>query len=214
MEENMEILNPEQPRDTRVLIVKWLKFLLTVQMTSWAVSVLSTLFMSLSGGVLIQLTGVAGKVLTLCVMAALFKLSSVNVRYRIAFIALLISAIGTIAESLIIAPNLMLVISLVSFAGSIAGLVAVYQEYHGHIEVASDAGDSELSRKWCSLFVWQVVIGVVISLISISVSVLGVAADADLEKLVRLLVPVISIPGFILEAIYIYYLKKTLALYE
>ena len=102
----------------------------------------------------------------------------------------------------------------VASIGSIAGLVAVYQEYHGHSEIAGDAGDSELSRKWCRLFVCQIVVGVVISLISISVSVLGVAADADMVKLASLLVPVISVPGLVLEAVYICYLKKTLALFE
>lgn len=214
MEENMDILNPEQPDNTRVLIVNWLKFLLTVQIISMTVSVLSTLFMSLSGGILTKLTGLASKALSLCVMVAMFRLSSANVRYRKAFIASVISAIGTIAENLTIGPNHMLVISLVSFAGSIAGLVAVYQEYRGHSEIAADAGDSELSRKWCSLFVWQVVVGVVISAITVFSVGIGAAAEAEMTNFVAILVSIAMIPGLVLQVIYLRYLKKTLAIIE
>ena len=211
MDEMMDLRNQD---DNRELLTKWLKLLLTVQIVSLAVSVVSTMLLLVPVGGLAKLTDLLGKVLGFCVILVLYKLSPVNERYRFAFIASLVAAAGTIAEQLTFGPGLALVVSLVSLAGSIGGIVALYQEYHGHSEIAEAAGASDLSRKWCSLFVWQFVVGLVISGVTIMVTMIGVAAETDLVRLVAILVPVVSVPALALEAVYLTYLKKTLALVE
>ena len=144
----------------------------------------------------------------------LYNLSPVNRRYRYAFVASLIAMVGSLAEKLTFGPGLAMVVSLVSFAGSIGGIVALYQEYYGHSEIAQMGRAPALRRKWCSLFVWQIVVGILISLVTFAVAMIGSAAEADLFKLVSNLVPVVSVPALALEAVYLSYLKKTLALYE
>ncbi len=211
MDEMMDLRNQD---DNRELLTKWLKLLLTVQIVSLAVSVVSTMLLLVPVGGLAKLTDLLGKVLSLCVIVVLYKLSPVNARYRFAFIASLVAAAGTIAEQLTFGPGLALVVSLVSLAGSIGRIVALYQEYHGHSEIAEAAGAPELSRKWCSLFVWQFVVGLVISGVTIMVTMIGVAAETDLVRLITILVPVVSVPALALEAVYLTYLKKTLALVE
>lgn len=214
MEEMITLKNQKEPEYGWDVLVKWLKFLLAVQLTQLAVSIVAVLFLLIPVGGIRILADWVGKVLTLCMIMAMFRLSDANQRYRKAFIAHLIVAIGAIAESLTIGPGLALAVSLISLAGSIAGLVAVYQEYYGHGEIAEAAGDSNLSRKWNSLFVWQIVVGLVISLITVFSVMIGAAADAQMTRLVSILVPIAMIPGIILQIIYLRYLKKTLALIE
>lgn len=214
MEEMIDLKNREEPENVRDVLVKWLKFLLAVQLIDLVVSAVVELVLLVPVGGIGTLADWVGKTLKLCVIVAMFRLSAVNQRYRKAFVAYLIAAIGTLAESLTVGPGLALAVSLISLAGSIAGLVAVYQEYYGHGEIAEAAGDPNLSRKWNSLFVWQIVVGLVISLITVSSVMIGAAADAEMTRLVSILVPIVMIPGILLQVVYLRYLKKTLALIE
>lgn len=214
MEEMIDVNNPEAHEYDRDVMAKWLKFLFTVQLVDLAVSVVVALVLLVPAGGIGTLADWVSRAVTLCVIVAMFRLSAANQRYRKAFIAYLIAAIGTIAESLSVDPGLALVFSLISLVGSIAGLVAVYQEYYGHGEIAESAGDSDLSRKWNSLFVWQIVVGLVISLVTVSSVMIGAAADAEMTKLVSIIVPIVMIPGILLQVIYLRYLKKTVALIE
>ena len=211
MDEMMNLRNQDNGRN---LLTQWLKLLLTVQTVSLAVSVVSMMLLLVPVGGLAKLMDLLGKVLGICVILVLYKLSPVNERYRFAFIASLIATAATIAEQVTFGPGLALVVSLVSLAGSIGRIVALYQEYHGHSEIIEAAGASELTRKWCSLFVWQFVVGLVISGVTIMVCMIGAAAETDMVRLVTVLVPIVSIPGLALEAVYLTYLKKTLALLE
>ena len=122
--------------------------------------------------------------------------------------------VGSLAEKLTFGSGLAMVVSLVSFAGSIGGIVALYQEYYGHSEIAQMGRAPELRRKWCSLFLWQIAAGIIISLVTVSTAMIGAAAETDMVKLVSILVPVVSVPALALEAVYLSYLKKTLALFE
>lgn len=199
MEENMELVYQDGGDNAKALLAKWLKFLLTVQLVSIAVSVISVFGIL---GTLIQLVSIG---VSVCVMVALFQLSAVNERYRKAFIFTVVQVIGTVGSLLM--ANL-----LFSLAISVGGLVAMYQQYQGHSEV-TESEDPDLSRKWHSLFIWQLVVGVILGLLSVVAAVIGVAAGAEVTALVAVVVAIATTPSLILQVIYLLYLKKTLALF-
>ena len=162
-----EMMDTQNSNDHRDLLVKWLKLLLSVQTFSLAVSAVSMALMLVPVGGAAKLIELLAKVLNICVIVILYNLSPVNRRYRFAFIASLIAMVGSLAEKLTFGPGLAMVVSLVSFAGSIGGIVAMYQEYYGHSEIAQMGRAPELRRKWRSLFVWQIVVGVLVSLVTV-----------------------------------------------
>lgn len=214
MEEMLERRTPIGSDNAIPVLVKWLKYLIVIQFINLAVSILSMPALIPGSDLLGKLIMLINYGTAVCVIVILFQLSAVNEHYRKAFIAAVISAVGTVSERIPVGPKLALVASLVSLAGTVAGLVADYQEYHGHSEVAKTAGDLNLSQRWKSLFVWQVVVGLVISAITVFSVGIGAAAEAEMTRLVAILVCVAMIPGLFLQVVYLRYLKKTLALVE
>lgn len=201
MTENQELfVQPEEQGNGRALLVKWLKFLFTVQLVSFAVSVVS-LF-----GILNALTQWVSIGLAVCVVVAMFQLGSVNERYRKAFIFTVVQLVGTLGGLLL--PN-----TIFSLVTSIGSFVAAYQQYQGHSEI-TEAGDSVLSRKWHSLFIWELVVGVIAGVISIVAAVIGGLAGAETAALVSIVLAIVALPTLGLQVLYLLYMKKTLALLE
>lgn len=82
-----------------------------------------------------------------------------NPRYKKAGVFLLLSLAMLFIGRLI--PN-----GAVSLVSSVVSLIAVYQEYAAHSEVAAPH-DGRLARTWRSLFVWEIIIGVVTAMFSV-----------------------------------------------
>ena len=200
MEERTELVYQDGTDHAKELLAKWLRFLLTVQLVSFAVSVVSLI------GILGTLTQLVSIGLSVCLIVALFQLSAVNERYRKAFIFTVVQVIGTVG-------SLLMTNMIFTLASSVGGLVAMYQQYQGHSEITAPA-DPVLSRKWHSLFIWQLVVGVVITIISVAAVLIVVTASGDTAALTMFVVALATIVSLALQVIYLRYLKKTLALFE
>ena len=138
---------------------------------------------------------------------AMFKLSPANDRYKKTGIQLAVVLVLTIATELF---NTGAVLTLIA---GILSIVAEYQEYHGHSELIEEK-DHQLSRKWTSLFMWSIVVGLVLGFASTAAGVFAALAGVDTEKAAVMIAVALMIPEYIIDIFYILYLKKMIALFE
>lgn len=107
----------------------------------------------------------------------------------------------------ILLADLGFLISLITLAGSVCGIIASYQEYHSHGEMVKQA-DGKLANHWNNLFIWHIVIGVLLGV--------GTAVGTTISMLsggmvsVELVVGIISLPSIILQVVYLTYLNRML----
>lgn len=180
----------------RAVIAKWLRFLFLSQIASMAVSAFSSIptFSVLS----IWLN----RILCLCIIAALFRLGDANDRYR--------KAAAFQGMTLLCGLFSGAVLSLV---GAVCSIVSLFQEYHGHSEIAAPK-HPRLSSRWTSLFLWQIMVGILVSLITTLGVVVSVMAGGEVSGLIGLILFLITTVGMLLQILYLIYLHRTLALYR
>ena len=189
----------------RELLQKWLKMLFYAQIASIAITVINAVTY------LDNITSWILKAVNVTVLWSLFQLKDVNPRYRISAIAKL----GAFICALLTTPvNTRLGLSsILLLVGSGCSWVTAYQEYHGHGELV-EAADSKLAKKWKDLFVWEIVIGLGISFISVGATTVLVAAGAASSNITTAIILLSTLSSLALEGLYLLYMKRTLKLLE
>lgn len=187
------------------LLQKWLKVLFYTQIASMAITVIN------AATYLDNITAWMLKALNLIAFWSLFQMKDINTRYRTSAIAKL----GALICGLLTAPvNTRLGLSsILLLVGSGCSWVTAYQEYYGHGELVADA-DGKLAKQWKDLFVWEIVIGLGISFISVGATTVLVAAGAASERITTIIILLSTLCSLVLEALYLLYMKRTLELME
>ena len=98
-------------------------------------------------------------------------------------------------------------------AASVLAIIAAYQELHAHGEAVEEK-DPKLSRKWCALFLWQLLIGILAGFASTAATVILVLADMDEAQITQLIVTAIGLVSLIPSILYLVYLRRTIRLFE
>lgn len=209
MNENNEYeIVHNEPVPHKALLQKWLPILLYVQCTGMVISALALLLP------LGSWTTWISYILTIATFSVLFQLAPACRRYRKSAVFQCISLILLILNALIVFNGgtsvvASLIGSVFSIAASVCTLIAAYQEYYGHADVIREL-DGKLSQRWRSLFVWQIVVGVVIGLGSTIVAVISMMiGTADIATVA---VVIVSLAGVALRIVYLLYLGKTIKL--
>ena len=96
---------------------------------------------------------------------------------------------------------------VITLAGSVFSIMAVYQEYHGHGDLMESL-DKRLSEKWHSLFLWGILAGLLMGFVSTAAALLIPLTQMDMVTAVAVTSFVLGIPQYILDGLYILYLRR------
>lgn len=184
----------------RNIIKKWMKVLLICQ--------IANLFASALGAIsaISSIVGWVARIITIAIIVSLFNLSAVNERYRKAAIFYGISVGGGILSALLNKNMFGMVLSICS-------IVATYHELNAHSEITAPKNE-KLSKKWHSLFYYQMVIGLISGFIVPAGVVVAVLAEVDSDVIVSFALIITAIVSVILGLFQALYLKQTLHLYS
>ena len=187
------------------LLQKWLKVLFYAQIASMAITAISAVTH------LDNITAWILKAVNVMVVWSLFQLKDVNPRYRTSAITKFVVLIC----GLLTAPvnSRLGLSSILMLVGSGCSWVTTYQEYHGHGELAEEM-DAKLGKRWKDLFVWEIVMGLAISFISVGATTVLVAAGAASSSITTAIILLTTLVNLALEALYLLYMKRTLDLLE
>lgn len=194
-----EIMNVEMQRSHIPLLQKWLRFLLYIQMAGMVLAILN-----LIPGINRLMTWLS-YFLNAGMLYALFMMAPACIRYRKSAVYRAINLSCLIL--VLIIKNLGLFGSIITLAGSVCGIIASYQEYHGHGEIVKEA-DQKLQSKWNSLFIWQMIVGVLLGVGTTVGVVISMVSGGAIS--VDVVVAVISLPSIVLQVVYLVYLNRTL----
>jgi len=100
-----------------------------------------------------------------------------------------------------------------SIVFSICSIVASYQELNAHSEITAPK-NAKLSKRWHSLFFYQMVVGMISGFISSAGVVIAVLAEMNPDTIVSFALAVIALVGVILGLFHVMYLNQTLRLYN
>lgn len=123
-----------------------------------------------------------------------------NPRYKKAFVFLVLSLAMLFIGRLI--PN-----GAVSLVSSVVSLIAVYQEYAAHSEVAAPY-NMKLARTWRSLFVWEIIIGVVAAMFSVVAVLALTMLEMDAARMTAIVSGAMMAVEAVLKVIYLSCLNK------
>lgn len=192
--------------DTKVIdnfeIAKWLRVIMYVA--------IATLVNTLVGGLPFIPDGFTAWIsrgITVVMVVSMIKLAPTNDRYKKAGILRAVMLVFAIAMEVFDIPAMLIL------AVSILSIVADYQEYHGHSDLIEDR-DHKLSGKWTSLFMWSILSGVIVGFTSTAAVMLVALAEMDTMKATTVVAAILSIPQYIIEILYILYLKKMVTLFQ
>ena len=188
--------------ENRIDLAKWLRILIYI-----AIARIINTLVGIPAFIPTAFTAWISRILMAGMVFAMFKLSPSNDRYKKTGIQLAVVLVLTIATELF---NTGAVLTLIA---GILSIVAEYQEYHGHSELIEEK-DHQLSRKWTSLFMWSIVVGLVLGFASTAAGVFAALAGVDTEKVAVMIAVALMIPEYIIDIFYILYLKKMIALFE
>lgn len=196
MNENMEIKHAK--------LSVWLPVLMYCALASLVNSVI-TYFPFIPA----SLTTWISRGIMLAVIVCMFQLALVNDRYKKAGIFRAIMLGCTLITSFLFGS---MILTLVA---SIVSIIAVYQEYTAHSEVIADH-DARLSKAWHSLFNWSILAAVLMSFGASIVAVILVLADMEggASRISTIAIGLLSVPQFVIEVMYILYIKKMLAIFS
>ena len=185
---------------------KWLRVLFDAQIASIALTVINAVTY------LDSITVWVNRALPLVVIWSLFQIKEVSPRYRTAAI----TRTGSLICSLLTLPvntSGLGLSSILMLAGSTCLWITEYQEYHGHGELVAEA-DEKLAKRWKDLFIWEVVIALGTSVISIGGVTLLMTMDLLTTTISTILIAVTTVIGLITEGLYLLYMKRTLNLLD
>lgn len=187
--------------ENRIDYVKWLRVLIYL-----AIARMVNTIVGIPTFIPTAVTAWISRILMAVMVFTMFKLAPANDRYKKTGIQLAIVLILTIATELL---NTGAVLTLIA---GILSIVAEYQEYHGHSELIEEK-DRQLSGKWTSLFMWSIVIGLILGFASTAAGVLAAIAGVDTETAALMIAAAMMIPEYIIDILYILYLKKMVVLF-
>ena len=187
--------------ENRIDFTKWLRVLIYI-----AIARIVNTVVGIPAFISTALTAWISRILMALMVFAMFKLAPANDRYKKTGIQLAIVLILTIATELL---NTGAVLTLIA---GILSIVAEYQEYHGHSELIEEK-DHQLSGKWTSLFMWSIVVGLLLGFTSTAAGIFAGMAGIDTMKATIMIAAILAIPQYVIEIIYILYLKKMVAIF-
>ena len=193
-------MRSENFENNRDLLIKWLHFLFLVQIAGVVISALSAVQ---------ELSSVLSwfsRMVSVCTIVCLFKMAAVNKRYQNAAIFLCITVGGGVVSVFIGNTILSLIVSICS-------IITAYQEFAAHSDITADK-DPVLSRRWHSLFFWQLVIGLLGGFLSVTGVMLGVFAGAEIPVITSAVLLFVTVMNVIIKIIYLKYLSKTISAYR
>jgi len=194
MNENME--------NRYELLVKWLRVLMYIAIVSLVNSVVNFLPF-----VPAAVTTWISRGIMVAMIVCMFQLASANGRYKTAAILRAIW-LGTL-----ILGTLLHIPSVLVLGTSILSIIAVYQEYHGHSEVLAEK-DTVLSAKWKGLFIWSFIAPLLLSIGSSVTMVISSFMNLDVAKVTAFTTGIMRIPQYVIDVIYLLYLRKMLSIFE
>ena len=183
-------------------LTKWLRVLMYIAIVSLANSIINYVpFVPAS------VTTWISRGIMVAMIVCMFQLASANGRYKTAAILRAIW-LGTL-----ILGTLLHIPSVLVLGTSILSIIAVYQEYHGHSEVLADK-DTVLSAKWNGLFIWSFIAPLLLSIGSSAAMVISSFMNLDVAKVTAITTCIMRIPQYVIDVIYLLYLKKMLSIFE
>jgi len=182
------------------VIVKWVQILFICQVAN--------LFAAALGAVaaISSILGWISRIITIAIIVSLFNLSAVNERYRKAALFYGISVGGGILSAVLNNNMFGMVLSICS-------IVATYHELNAHSEITAPK-NAKLSKKWHSLFYYQMVVGLISGFITSAGVVIAVLAEMDPDAIVSVALIFVALLGVIVNLFHVMYLKQTLSLYR
>lgn len=200
MTENHEIIPaPAEPEAVRPP-AKWLQYLFYVHIAAVILSLTAFIPVTLT------VTTWISHILSAGTAVCIYGLAAASPRYRKAAIMM------ALAVALQILSKLGLT-SLLTLTSSILTIIASYQELYGHSDVVKQA-DPKLAENWRSLFVWQIVIGVLSGLSSVAAVVIMLLANMEQDQIVQLVAGAIVLVSLIPGVLYLVYLRRMLRLFQ
>ena len=188
--------------ENRIDFAKWLRVLIYI-----AIGGLVNVLIGIPSFIPTSITTWISRILMAVMVFAMFKLAPANGRYKKAGIQRAIVLVLTIATDILHSGAVLTLI-----AGTLA-IVADYQEYHGHSELIEEE-DHQLSGKWTSLFMWSIVVGLLLGFTSTAAGMFAAMAGIDTMKATIMIAAILAIPQYVIEIIYILYLKKMVTIFE
>ena len=177
---------------------RWMQYLLYLALGQLA---LSGMGMVLSLGSLFQWLSIA---LTTASALCLFGLTPLNPRMRQAAIFQLMSACAMAGSALV----------MLTLVGAICSLVATYQAYAGFSEVVTPV-DGKLGKAWKRLFLWQLLSGLLVGMVSAAIGIALTMLLGDATELyTQITVWGTNLLGLVLDGVYAWYLLRTIRLFE
>ena len=188
--------------ENRIDFTKWLRVLMYIAMAG----IVNTL-VGIPAFIPTVITSWISRILMAVMVFAMFKLAPANDRYKKAGIQ------RAIVLALTIAADLMHTGAILTLIAGTLAIVADYQEYHGHSELIEE-NDHQLSGKWTSLFMWSSVVGLLLGFTSTAAGMFAAMAGIDTMKATIMIAAILAIPQYVIEIIYILYLKKMVTIFE
>ena len=188
------------------ILSKYLRILFYTQIASIAITCINAVTY------LDNITVWVNRAITLIVIWCLFQIRAVNPRYRTAAITKALVFLSGLLTLPVNTSGLGLS-SILMLAGSFCSWITAYQEYHGHGELVAEL-DGKLAKKWKDLFLWEVVVALGTSVISVFGTVILMAADMLTDTITTVVIILSTVLGLVLEGLYLLYMKRTLALIE
>lgn len=188
--------------ENRIDLAKWIQILIYI-----AIAGLINVLIGIPAFVPAVVTTCVSRILLVAMVFAMFQLAPANERYKKAAIQRAIVLVLSVVTDILHSGAVLTLI-----AGTLS-IVADYQEYHGHSELIEEK-DHQLSGKWKSLFMWSIIVGLILGFTSTAAGILVVMADMDTTKATILIAAILAIPQYIIEILYILYLKKMVAIFS
>ena len=183
-------------------LTKWLRVLMYIAIVSLVNSIVNYVpFVPAS------VTTWISRGIMVAMIVCMFQLASANGRYKTAAI------LRAIWLGMLILGTLRHLPSVLVLGTSILSIIAVYQEYHGHSEVLADK-DIVLSAKWKGLFIWSFIAPLLLSIGSSVAMVISSFMNLDVAKVTAITTDIMRIPQYVIDVIYLLYLKKMLSIFE
>ena len=188
--------------ENRIDLAKWIQLLIYI-----AIAGLINVLIGIPAFVPAIVTTCVSRILLAVMVFTMFKLAPAKERYKKAAIQRVIVLALSVATDILHSGAVLTLI-----AGTLS-IIADYQEYHGHSELVEEK-DHQLSGKWTSLFIWSIIVGLILGFTSTAAGILAVMADMDTAKATILIAALLAIPQYVIEIIYILYMKKMVAIFE
>lgn len=141
--------------------------------------------------------------LRVSMVICLFQLAPIHPRYKKAAIFQSIMLLGTFVEAFSSE------ISVIGWLTIVFLILGRYQEYTGHSEYIADK-DTKLSERWNSLFKWELVSGVLLSVLTFFVSTALVIA-LNINHILKNVVSIMSVPMCVFDVLYLVFMNRLIS---